>query len=111
MPATVSKPTARAKAQVDVRSAVQSAFDYFYHAFGMDPRVIDLNQKISEVSLEEIEQSTDGKHWLITLGYNEALAKNFKLPEFLRVPLRKLKVFTVDASTGQVKAMKNRGDG
>jgi hypothetical protein len=111
MAATVSKPTSRAKAEVDVQSAVQAAFNYFHRAFGSDPTGRVLNQRISDVSLEEVEQSEDGKHWLITLGYSEARSKNLKLPEFLQVPLRKLKVFTVDATTGQVKGMKIRVDG
>jgi len=51
--------------------------------------------------------SKDGRYWLITLGISESRRKNENLPKFLQVPLRRLKVFKVDAATGRVLSMKN----
>lgn len=50
--------------------------------------------------------SKDGQFWLVTLGFNAPRTANKTLPDFLQVPIRKLKVFKVDAATGQVLSMK-----
>ncbi len=50
--------------------------------------------------------SKDGRFWLVTLGYNAPRPNNQRLPEFLQVPMRKLKVFKVEAATGRVLSMK-----
>jgi len=109
---------------VDARQAAEAAFTYFYT---LVPRLVrprsDLHQvpiqvspgqnvteAVSDPSLEEIEMSKDERFWMVTLGYNAPRPKNQHLPEFLQVPMRKLKVFKVDAATGRVLSMKNPHD-
>ena len=55
------------------------------------------------LTLEEVELSEDEKHWLITLGFRESRG----LTPFDQGS-QKYKLFTVDAITGQVRAMKMR---
>ena len=62
------------------------------------------NQGLSNIQLEEVELTDDGKYWLITLSYpvpSEIAALNFNFK-------RKYKVFTIDRQTGDVKSMKIR---
>jgi hypothetical protein len=90
----------KANQPVDARQATESAFRCFETLFSKKlPRV-------SDPSLEEIEMSKEGRYWLVTLGFNETPPINPYLPKFLQVPLRKLKVFKVDAATGRVLSMK-----
>jgi hypothetical protein len=88
------------KPPVDARQAAKSAFDYFNTLFA------NTTLHVSNPGLEEIEMSKDGRFWLVTLGYNVPRPKDTRLPEFLQVPLRTLKVFKVDAASGQVLSMK-----
>ena len=90
----------QANRPVNARQASQSAFDYFYDLFALRLPFV------SDPSLEEIEMSNDGRFWLVTLGYDAPRPKNERIPEFLQVPMRKLKVFKVDAATGRVLSMK-----
>jgi hypothetical protein len=85
---------------VQARQAAEAAFDYFHSLFS------NFAHQVSDPSLEEVEISKDGRFWLVTLGFTQARPKNMNLPEFLHVPLRKLKVFKVDAFTGKVLSMK-----
>lgn len=81
---------------LDVKEAATRASQYFASLYA--------NQNISNVQLEEVEISDDGKYWLITLSYPvppELAALNFNFK-------RKYKVFTIDAQTGEVKSMKIR---
>jgi hypothetical protein len=96
-----SPASAKAERPVDARQATKSAFDYFYTLFSNTVPFL-----ASDPSLEEIETSKDGRYWLVTLGYNAPRPKDPRLPEFLQVPMRKLKVFKVDAATGRVLSMK-----
>jgi hypothetical protein len=88
---------------VDARQAAGSAFEYFNALFSRTSGLLDSEPF---VDLEEIELSKDGRYWLVTLGFNARRPKDTRLPDFLRVPLRKLKVFKVDAVTGRVLSMK-----
>ena len=66
--------------------------------------VKEADQGISNVQLEEVELTEDGRYWLITLSYpvpRELASLNFNFK-------RKYKVFTIDALTGEVKSMKIR---
>lgn len=74
--------------------------EYFYSLFSNKLR------PLSDPSLEEIEKSRDGRFWLVTLGFSTPRPKNPRIPEFLQVPMRKLKVFKVDATSGRVLSMK-----
>jgi len=87
---------------IDVRRATQSAIKYFQSLF----------PQISEFSLEEVELSEDGKHWLITLGFKAPPARTSTTIELLtKPPQTKFKVFKVDAKTGKVLSMKIRSLG
>ncbi|MGA2174086.1 MAG: hypothetical protein ABSH38_03775 [Verrucomicrobiota bacterium] len=103
MPTISHKSPAPAQAErpLDARQAAESAFNYFR---ALVPNTL---LRVSDPSLEEIEMSKDGRYWLITLGISESRRKNENLPKFLQVPLRRLKVFKVDAATGRVLSMKN----
>jgi len=117
-----SPAPAKVNPPVDARKATESAFAYFHTLFSKivrpsaDPLRVELEisqghvlpaaAAVYEASLEEIEMSKDGRFWLVTLGYNEPRAKDPRLPGFLQVPMRKLKVFKVDAATGRVLSMK-----
>lgn len=92
--------TVQKKPRVDARSAANSAALYFQ----------DLYPEVSAFSLEEVELSPDGSHWLITLSFELSAkllpASNLVLP--FQPPRTKFKVFKVDAKTGAVLAMKIR---
>ncbi|MHB8522128.1 MAG: hypothetical protein ACYDH9_15390 [Limisphaerales bacterium] len=94
------KSPAKSKPLVEAKQAAQAAFQYIQHLFSPSSAF--------DLSLEEVELSPDGSCWLVTLGFNEPAPKNSNLPEFLRVPIRKLKVLKVDARSGEVLAMKIR---
>ncbi len=51
-----------------------------------------------DISIEEIELSSDEKYWLITLGH----------PRTFFVPAKDYKKIKVDAETGEVISMKMR---
>jgi hypothetical protein len=95
-----SPTAAKTNRPVDARRATESAFEYFLSLFS------NRLPRVSAPSLEEIEMSKDGRFWLVTLGFNQPRPNNPRLPEFLQVPLRTLKVFKVDAATGRVLSMK-----
>ena len=81
---------------LDVKEAAQKASEYFAGLYK--------DQGLSNVQLEEVELTDDGKYWLITLSYPvppEIAALNFNFK-------RKYKVFRIDAKTGEVKSMKIR---
>ncbi len=63
---------------------------------------------LEQAVLEEIESSPDDKHWLVTLSFEEPREHNRHLPEFLRVPRQKFKVFKVSKATGRVLSMRMR---
>jgi hypothetical protein len=84
---------------VDARGAADSALEYFHNLFSR-------SLSGSDPGLEEIEMSKDGRFWLVTLGYDAPRPKDPRLPGFLQVPMRKLKVFKVNAATGRVLSMK-----
>lgn len=95
-----SPKAAQMERPVEARKAAELAFDYFDTLFSKKGR------PVSDPSLEEIETTKDGRFWLVTLGFNAARPINPHLPEFLQVPVRKLKVFKVDAANGRVLSMK-----
>ena len=81
---------------LDVRVAAQKASEYFAQLYPVEGA--------SNVQLEEVELSDDGKYWFITLSYPlppEVPVLNFNFK-------RKYKVFKIDAKTGEVKSMKIR---
>lgn len=81
---------------LDVKEAAERASEYFAGLYQ--------DQRLSNVQLEEVELTDDGKFWLITLSHpvpNESPALTFSFK-------RKYKVFKIDAKTGEVKSMKIR---
>lgn len=56
--------------------------------------------------LEELEESKDGKYWLITVGYD--VQKPSKLAAFGPEITRDYKTLTIDSRTGEVLAVKIR---
>jgi hypothetical protein len=101
MPTTVSK-SATDEAR-EARWAVEVALNYFQALFK--------DALPSNASMEEIELSSDRKHWLVTLSFEEPRRKNPQLPEFMQIPRQKLKVFKVERKSGLVVSVKTRNDG
>jgi predicted small secreted protein len=99
MPAVTIKQTAKSvsKAKIDVKRAVGIAADYFSELF---PQVAKAN-----VMLEEIEESSDGRYWLVTLGYD---VQGGTIQMFKNGPFRSYKTFRIDANTGKVISVKIR---
>jgi hypothetical protein len=100
-------PTSASKIATDdaheAKLAYVAAWEYFHGLFpGISTR---------EVDLEEVELSPDGKYWLVTLSYQEMRRKSLELPDFLRVPRQKFKVFKVNRNTHKVVSMKMRNGG
>ena len=99
MSTTLSAP--KKTERIDARTAASAAAAYFKELY---PNVISF-------SLEEVELSEDGSHWLITLSFEipAGLGSGFgSVMIALQPPKTKFKVFKVDAKTGTVIAMKIR---
>ena len=97
MSATLEKP------KVEVHQAVAAAIKFFKKSFSVMP--------LHNVQLEEVDMTEDGKLWLITLGYDDPAVSQMPAPleSLMRPrPLRKFKVVHVDASTCNVRVIKNR---
>jgi len=100
MPAITTTPR---KPKVDARVAANAAAAYFK----------ELYPSVTAFSLEEVELSEDGGHWLITLSFEVPPTRglgqglgNVLIP--FQPPRTKFKVFKVDAKAGRVVAMKIR---
>lgn len=85
------------KPKVDARAAANAAAEYFK----------ELYPTVTAFSLEEVELSEDGTHWLITLSFEIPHTQSLGIMAF-QPPRTKFKVFKVDAKTGRVMAMKIR---
>jgi hypothetical protein len=90
---------------IDVEQAVEIAVKYCGKLFG---------HLANEFRLEEVELSSDDKHWLITIGFSEPVPLQ---PETVTEALqgmmrqrreRKYKIVDVDAESGKVRAVKIR---
>lgn len=94
-----------AVADIDVKRAVQAAKDFAVALF--EP------EQLSGLGLEAIERTEDGKHWLVTLGFQRAASRarrRARISPLERVlpspePDREYKVFKVDAGSGEVLGM------
>lgn len=82
---------------IDVKQAAQSASDFITGLYS--------NETISDVMLEEVELSEDGKYWLITLSFP---APSSSVHPILGIKGRRYKIFKVDTATGEVLSMKIR---
>jgi hypothetical protein len=72
---------------IDAKQAAVAARKYLVDLVGGVPY---------NLTLEEVERSSDGRKWLVTLGYVENLYLNKK----------SYKLITIDAHTGDVTSMK-----
>ncbi|HEY2892824.1 MAG TPA: hypothetical protein VGJ16_01380 [Pirellulales bacterium] len=88
-----------ARSKIGVKEAVQSATSAIKELLAPD--------SLSNLRLEEVEQTDDERYWLITLGFDDPTAVESLMGPLARAT-RKYKVFTVDAETGKVRAMKIR---
>jgi hypothetical protein len=89
--------TTSKKPKIDARAAASAAAAYFK----------ELYPNVTAFSLEEVELSENGTHWLITLSFDIPPTQGLGMIGFLP-PKTKFKVFKVDAKTGRVVAMKIR---
>lgn len=84
----------------NVNDAIRVAINYLR-------RVLD----VKNVLVEEIDQTTDGKYWLITLSH-ENLSKGKKkrtLSDLITIPLdRSYKIIKIDKQIGMILSMKIR---
>jgi hypothetical protein len=99
----VSKSASATDEVLDAKRAVEVAWEYFHTLFK--------NISYSNVSLEEVELSSDRKHWLVTLGFEEPRRKSPHLPDFLQVPRQRFKVIKVERKSGLVVSVKMRNGG
>lgn len=82
---------------MDVKEAAKLASDYFNGLYA--------DQALSNVQLEEVELTEDGKYWLITLSYPVQPGTTSFIFDTNK---RKYKVFKINAETGEVQSMKIR---
>jgi hypothetical protein len=101
---------------IDLKTATTAAFEFLMTIKDT------MGSNFSDVRLEEVERSSDGDQWLITLGYNLKISKEEAraslgskigissimsdvMPDTVK---REYKVFEVNARTGEVESMKIR---
>ena len=82
---------------IDVKQAAQSASNFM--------AVLYSDNTISNVMLEEVELSEDGRYWLITLSFP---APPNSINSILGGGGRQYKIFKVNTDTGEVLSMKIR---
>ncbi len=66
---------------------------------------------VSSILLEEIDQTKDGKDWLITLSHEKLADDKRKktINDYLTIPLnRSYRVIRLDKKTGMIQSMKIR---
>ena len=107
MPTTASKGASATDEALEAKRAAKAAWDYFHTLFTIVPSTVPS----ANVRLEEVELSSDRKHWLVTLSFEELRRKRPDLPDFLRVPRQTFKVFKVERKSGRVVSMKMRNGG
>lgn len=81
----------------DVKQAVKLALDFFTNLYRG-------KLSSSDVLLEEVELTEDGKYWLITLSY--PIANPLSITKQLKK--REYKVFKINVESGKVQSMKIR---
>ena len=85
---------------IDVKDAVRITLEYVRELF--DP------EEIPNLTLEEVEISPDGDHWLVTVSFQRSYAKSpiEAMTGHQSAPI--YKIVKVHAETGQVLSMKIR---
>lgn len=89
MASTTSEP------KIDVKQAAMIATQYLHALLPSIPA--------DDVSLEEVE--SEGKDWLVTLGFTDAHAKGFV---HITAGNRAYKQFRINSVTGEVSSMRIR---
>jgi len=84
--------------KIEAKQAIEIALGTFSEFY---PQFTGAN-----VMLEEIEESEDGKWWLITLGYDAKRALSPHHRMFQSETYRAYKTFKIDKASGKVAAMK-----
>ncbi len=79
---------------IDIKTATKKASDY----------LISFYPNAKEAQIEEIEVESKKNEWLITLSFILYDDNPFSVA----TPPRKYKIFVIDTSTGEIKAMKIR---
>jgi hypothetical protein len=82
---------------IDVKQAAQSASNFVTGLYS--------DRTISDVRLEEVELSEDGRYWLITLSFPPPASS---VNSMLGIGRRDYKIFKVDRDSGEVLSMKIR---
>lgn len=88
---------------IDVKMAVGLAQKYI--------RELYADEKITGLSLEEVELTGDEKCWLVTLSFYAISRGGLGVIAGIVAPgqsVQKFKIVKLDATTGQVKSMKIR---
>jgi hypothetical protein len=94
---------------MEVKEAVRTALNYVREVF--------VDEKLSNLGLEEVEYVPDRSEWLVTVGFSRPWDYPKKETAFQgvlsftnqeRPPERDYKVVHVDDTNGQVWAIKNR---
>jgi hypothetical protein len=95
---------------VTLKEAIATAKDYV--------RGVYADEQLQDIRLEEVDRSSDGEHWLITIGFrghpndyiNGGMTKTHLFADawdFVRYP-RDYKVVRINVHTGEVASMSNR---
>lgn len=86
---------------IDVKQAVLASHSYIKSLQEI------LNDRVENITLEEVERSEDNKFWYITLGFDRPQQSSLVIP--VMVPNeREYKLFKVNSYTGEVESMKIR---
>jgi hypothetical protein len=87
---------------IPVKDAVNRAFDHFGELYG--------RRRFEDVILEEVALSEDRSRWLVTIGFSrQAPSVNIMESIGSKKYMRSFKQLEIDAETGEMVAMKNRG--
>jgi len=97
----MADPNGSATSPINVQVAAQKAVNYLQN---LAPH---MGNQITNTRLEEIELSEDEKFWFITLGFDRLIDDNL-LGQLQQRAERDYKQIKIDATTGDVKAMKIR---
>jgi len=87
---------------INVKEAAKISREYIQELYRED--------KIHDLSLEEVEISEDEKSWLVTIGFTKQMSQPLNPMEAMTGPkyARFYKELKIDAEKGQVRSMRNK---
>jgi hypothetical protein len=96
---------ARESTMIDVKGAVKVASSYLRDLYD--------KAQIEDVLLEEVRQSDDERYWLVTMGFSRPIPPSQNVFEraleaYSPRMKREYKVFEIDSTSGDVRAMRIR---